>query len=131
MEHWHGGSRSLRQEEVEYLVCILDRSCCHPELAKIAQDGAPSHSCEHIDSPYFRVFSTTRLVDPNMKKTMYRCRFEEIEKWNSAIRVPPLLSTARSSSSGCCASCRRGWSGLPSSMLLRFNGGSVDPLLLR
>eukprot|EP00435_Cladocopium_sp_Y103_P040213 s637_g10.t3 len=26
------------KEEVEYLVCILDRSCCHPELAKIAQE---------------------------------------------------------------------------------------------
>lgn len=26
------------KDEVEYLVCILDRSCCHPELAKIAQE---------------------------------------------------------------------------------------------
>lgn len=26
------------KEEVEYLVCILDRSCCHPDLAKIAQE---------------------------------------------------------------------------------------------
>ncbi|CAE7468604.1 unnamed protein product [Symbiodinium natans] len=27
------------KDEVEYLVCILDRSCCHADLAKIAQDA--------------------------------------------------------------------------------------------
>ena len=24
---------------MEYLVCILDRSCCHADLAKVAQEG--------------------------------------------------------------------------------------------
>ncbi|CAE7252899.1 unnamed protein product [Symbiodinium sp. CCMP2456] len=26
------------KDEVEYLVCILDRSCCHADLAKVAQE---------------------------------------------------------------------------------------------